>query len=422
MAEPWSVSRQTPLTHSFCQHVVVSEGPLRVEDARRDPRVCTSAAIGDLNVIAYLGTPIRAASGHILGSLCAIDTSPREWTADDETTLADVAVLVEEQIRTTQNEQKWRSILDVLPQMVWSARPDGYVDFYNDRWYEFTGVSHGATNGEAWDIIVHPDDRAEAVSRWRDALQTGRQYDVEYRLRHSSGEYRWALGRALPIKDGEGKTERWFGTCTDIQELKKAEAQRDLLRRELAHRIQNIFAVTTGIIAIAARSRPEMREFAQTLSRKIQALAAANRFVVPDNANESSDKTYTLHSLIRAIVGPYFSSPDDPANLVIEGHDLPLQERNALTSFALVLHELVTNSVKYGSLSAGGTVSISTDDLRDRFRLIWRETGGPRIEEVPTRCGFGSRLVGTLLSQIDGRIDRRWEPTGLIATIEARTL
>jgi PAS domain S-box-containing protein len=122
-------------------------------------------------------------------------------------------------------EQRWRAILNSIPQMVWSTLPDGYHDYYNDRWYQFTGVPYGSTDGEAWNGMFHPEDQERAWAVWRRALATGEPYEIEYRLRHHSGEYRWALGRALPLRDADGRIERWFGTCTEIDEVKRAEAR-----------------------------------------------------------------------------------------------------------------------------------------------------------------------------------------------------
>ena len=93
LPEPWATTRETPLSHSFCQHVVATGTPLRVEDARRDPLVCDSLAVPELGVVAYLGMPLATADGQVLGSLCAIDTQPRDWTADDAAALRDLAGL-----------------------------------------------------------------------------------------------------------------------------------------------------------------------------------------------------------------------------------------------------------------------------------------------------------------------------------------
>ncbi|TGN55388.1 PAS domain S-box protein [Paracoccus liaowanqingii] len=118
-------------------------------------------------------------------------------------------------------EEQQRLILNAIPQMVWSTRPDGYHDFYNDRWYEFTGVPKGTTDGEGWNDMFHPEDQERARSRWQLSLNTGDAYEIEYRLRHHSGVYRWTLGRALPVRDDTGAIVRWMGTCTDVDELKR---------------------------------------------------------------------------------------------------------------------------------------------------------------------------------------------------------
>jgi PAS domain S-box-containing protein len=96
--------------------------------------------------------------------------------------------------------------------------------------------------------MFHPDDQDKAWATWRHSLQTGEPYQIEYRLRHHTGQYRWTLGRALPIKDEDGNIVRWIGTCTDIHESRLAAEERELVAQELSHRIKNIFAVLTGII------------------------------------------------------------------------------------------------------------------------------------------------------------------------------
>ena len=99
------------------------------------------------------------------------------------------------------SDARFAVLADTMPQMVWSTLPDGSHDYYNARWYEFTGVPPGSTDGEAWNGMFHPDDQERAWARWRHSLATGEPYEIEYRLRHHSGEYRWTLGRALPLRD-----------------------------------------------------------------------------------------------------------------------------------------------------------------------------------------------------------------------------
>ena len=127
----------------------------------------------------------------------------------------------EEALRNSERELRLR--LNAIPQMVWSTRPDGYHDFYNDRWYEFTGTPLGSTDGEGWNGMFHPEDQPRAWERWRRSLATGEPYEIEYRLRYHNGTYRWVLGRALPIRDESGAIIRWMGTCTDIDDRIAAE-------------------------------------------------------------------------------------------------------------------------------------------------------------------------------------------------------
>lgn len=124
-----------------------------------------------------------------------------------------------------ESEAKFRTIADAMPQMVWSTLPDGFHDYYNQQWYDFTGVPFGSTDGEGWNYMFHPEDQEIAWKKWRHSLATGEPYEIQYRLRHRSGEYRWTLGRALPVRDEAGKIIRWMGTCTDIHDQKLAEEE-----------------------------------------------------------------------------------------------------------------------------------------------------------------------------------------------------
>lgn len=131
--------------------------------------------------------------------------------------------LAQRETELAASERRFRALTDAMPQIVWSTRPDGYHDYFNQRWYEFTGVPQGSTYGNEWSGLFHPDDLEHTWARWHHALLTGEPYEIEYRLRHRSGEYRWVLGRALPVRNEQGEIERWFGTCTDIHEFKKAQ-------------------------------------------------------------------------------------------------------------------------------------------------------------------------------------------------------
>jgi PAS domain S-box-containing protein len=134
--------------------------------------------------------------------------------------LYEVTDLVAE-ARLAENRVTFRTMADTMPQMVWSTLPDGHHDYFNARWYEFTGTPVGSTDGEGWNGVFHVEDQARAFEIWNHSLATGEPYEIEYRLRRHDGDYRWTLGRAMPIRDQNGVITRWFGTCTDIDDQKK---------------------------------------------------------------------------------------------------------------------------------------------------------------------------------------------------------
>lgn len=144
-------------------------------------------------------------------------------------TVIDIDERHEIEQKLVESENGLRALTNSIDQMVWSTRPDGFHDFYNERWYDFTGVERGSTDGAGWNDIFHPEDRERAWSIWRHSLQSGQPYHIEYRLRHHSGNYRWVIGRANPIHDSDGNITRWYGTCTDVHELKTSELYRSAL-------------------------------------------------------------------------------------------------------------------------------------------------------------------------------------------------
>lgn len=241
LASPWKERRQTPLSHSFCKHVVDTEAPLVVSNSRLDPRVSSNLAIDELGVAAYAGVPISDPNGVIIGSLCAIDGSPREWSAADVSLLEDVAALVQREIAdrreadaVVEAEKSIRTILNALPHMVWAASRDGLAEGFNNRWHAFTGTSADAEEPQNWDAFCHPDDRADLMTGWRHAYVTEQPFEGEFRLRHHDGSHRWMLVRILPLRAEDGSIERWFGSCTDIQALKDLAEENGIMRRELA--------------------------------------------------------------------------------------------------------------------------------------------------------------------------------------------
>src|SRR5262249_3846774 len=119
---------------------------------------------------------------------------------------------------TNEAASLYRLIADSIPHMVWVARADGGLDFFNRRCHEYSGLDHAELAGWGWKCVIHPDDWDRCLAAWTRALQTGERYDIEYRSRRRDGVYRWHHGTAVPLRDAAGHPLRWFGTCTDIED------------------------------------------------------------------------------------------------------------------------------------------------------------------------------------------------------------
>jgi PAS domain S-box-containing protein len=150
-------------------------------------------------------------------------------------------------------EARFRQLADAMPQIVFSARPDGHVDYFNRQWYEYTGLPEGETGAASWERVHTPEGLERVKKAWPQALRTGEPYEIEYALRRRDGEWRWHLGRALPIRDETGRIVRWYGTNTDIHDRKRIEEalgqaleseQHARGQAELASRMKDEFLAT----------------------------------------------------------------------------------------------------------------------------------------------------------------------------------
>jgi len=139
-----------------------------------------------------------------------------------------------------ENERQFRTLANSIPQLAWMADREGYIFWYNDRWYDYTGTTLEEMQGWGWQKVHHPDEVGRVVERIKVAFNTGEPWEDTFPLRSKSGEYRWFLSRALPIKDAEGRVVRWFGTNTDVTEQRELEQalreSRDQLEQKVAHR------------------------------------------------------------------------------------------------------------------------------------------------------------------------------------------
>src|SRR5215831_4738183 len=212
-----------------CEDVV--RGNLCHHPAGVSQRFPDDRLLVDWGIESYLGVPLCDARGRHLGHLAVFDDRPMPAEPRKLFTFRIFATRAAAELerlqfeeRLRESEQRWRSLTEALPQLVWSATPDGACDYFSAQWTQHTGVPESDLLGWRWLAVLHPDDREPTRRLWTDAVAGRGPYDVEYRVRRSDGVYRWFKTRGTPIRDSRGSIIKWFGTCTDITDVKQAEA------------------------------------------------------------------------------------------------------------------------------------------------------------------------------------------------------
>ncbi|MFH5923911.1 PAS domain-containing sensor histidine kinase [Roseomonas xinghualingensis] len=321
--------------------------------------------------------------------------------------------------RLRESEARFRNLADHAPVIVWMTDAKGRAIYLSRRWYEHTGQTPETGLKGGWLDALHPDDRGRAGEVTERAAQEKTSFQMEYRLRAADGTYSWVIDTAAPRIGGDGCFEGFVGSVLDISDRKRAEEARDLLARELSHRIKNIFMVAGGLASLAARGEAATEAFAAQLSARLKALSVAHDMAKPRGwgRDEGGDGSGTVHDLLRSLMAPY-AGPEG-ANVTLLGDDRVVGYAAANT-LALVLHEQATNAVKYGALSRPeGRVRIMTRVEDGIFRLQWRETGGPPLSGPPARRGFGTMLAArSLAGQVHGRMTHDWQAEGLVVEME----
>ncbi len=207
----------------------------------------------------------------------------------------------------------------------------------------------------------------------------------------------------------------------DVSQRKRHEEQQGLLLRELDHRVKNLFAVVGGVVSLSARSAATPADLARTIKGRLGALASAHLLIRPRGPDSlPTEGETTLDDLVRGVLSPYFDpgKSGDEERVVIAGPRVSIGG-DAVTSLALVLHELATNAAKYGAFSTPrGRVHISWAVKKGEFSLSWRERDGPAVKGAPEREGFGSLLARrSVTGQLDGALAFEWKASGLIVRL-----
>lgn len=378
---------------------------LRGEESRDIVEIEPFGLPGLRRTLLLHGTPVRDAINKVIGSIVA---------------QMDITRLVRAESELRHSEAKFRTITNAMPQRVWSALPDGYHDYFNQQWYDYTGAVEGSTDGDGWQRMFHPDDLSRALELWNHCLQTGEQYDIQYRLRHHSGQYRWTLARALPVRDTSGKIVRWMGTCTDIhdqklaeEKLRDADVRKDEFLAMLAHELRNPLAPISsaaGILLLGKADEAQIRQTSQIISRQVKHMTS-----LVDDLLDVSRVTRGLITLekipldFRRIV----------ADAVEQVNPLIQTQRHHLTlhlppDIAMVIGDhkrlvqvvtnILGNAAKYTNV--GGNILLKTEVGPEQIVLMIEDDG----------IGMGPELVGRvfgLFTQAERTSDRSSGGLGL---------
>lgn len=255
-------------------------------------------------------------------------------------------------------------------------------------------------------MMLHPDDTDELRKAIALFAKGTKSYEGEFRIVRPNGEIRWCAGSAAASTDKGGRVVRVSGVTVDITERKQAEERQNLLAREVDHRAKNALALAQSIVRLTRGEN--VKTYIRSVEGRINALARVHTVL-----SLSSWQGAEIRKLVDEELAPYSTGEQ----IKLSGSEIQLQPATAQT-VALALHELVTNSAKYGALSTlSGRLSVSWEEQDDLLEIMWIETGGPQVEKPITR-GFGTRsVIASIESQLGGRAEFDWRPEGLICRL-----
>jgi PAS domain S-box-containing protein len=385
--------------------------PYVVDDVDDDPRVTAE----DLK--AYRQTMIRAVvsmpllkGGRFVAGMAVHQKEPRRWSPQEVELLGVVANRCWESIERAraarslrESEAKLRTLNNTVPALVWVCAPDGAASEFNDRWFEYTGMTPEQSAGLGWGDAVHPDDRERCFAAWEESRASHSPYEVELRYRKADGDYRWFLARALPMRDPEGRIGAWFGASIDIEDRKRAEVEREeLLGRERearaeaeqANRLKDEFLATvshelrTPLTAIlgwahllrggglqgdgAARALETIERNARSQAQLIDDLLDVSRIVtgklrldvVPVSPHTFIDAAVEAVSPAAEAKGVRLQRVIDTGVETVMGDPARLQQ---------VVWNLLTNAVKF--TPRGGRVQVRLERVNSQVEIAVADTG-----------------------------------------------
>lgn len=315
----------------------------------------------------------------------------------------------------SESERRFRSLVVGIPQLVWRAVSIGHWTWASPQWTAFTGQSEEESHDWGWLQPLHPEDRDHARKAWARAAETGR-LQCDYRVRRASdGVYHWFQTSAEPVRDETGHIVEWLGASTDVQGMRALQERQRVLLHELQHRVRNTLAVVRSIASSTRATSDTVADFAAHLDGRLNALARTQMVLT-----RAPGGGVDLEGMVREELLAQAAREDQ---MKVGGPDVRLSPK-AAEVLTLAIHELATNSVKYGALGASAgrvTVGWSTSERAGQtcLDLVWQESGVRVASTAPRREGFGTELIETRVPyELRGRGALQFHPGGVRCEIQ----
>jgi two-component sensor histidine kinase len=300
---------------------------------------------------------------------------------------------------------------------LWSWNVDTDAFAMDDHAFDLWGIPRGQeVTFEDLSAHIHPADRDRVRAAFTATRAIMGAYEIDFRIMIGD-ELKWISARGQG--DDAGIVQRiMFGIFIDVTGRKQAEEGRELLAGEMSHRVKNLLAIASGLTAITSRSTSTTGEMARELTLRLTALGRAHDLVRPI-PGQTEAKAALLGDLLTVLLAPYDDLGAFSGRIRVSVPRMSVGE-SATTILALVVHELATNSLKYGALSvATGLLDVSCSAHDEAVTIVWTESGGPQVEAPTGTAGYGSRLVERSVSgHLKGSIEYKWAKDGVVVTLK----
>lgn len=309
-----------------------------------------------------------------------------------------------------------REALEAAGVALWSWQVDS-DDFSMDRQgYTLWGVTKA--NPLTFELLsekIHPADRDRVRAAFTATRAVVGSYEIDFRI-ILGPDVRWISARGRG-SDAGIKDRMMTGIFLDVTGRKNAEESHELLAGEMSHRVKNLLAIAAGLTKITSRSSASLEDMTEQLTNRLTALGRAHDLVRP--LPQGQGNAALLGDIFTVLLAPYDDEGAFAGRIRVAVPRLGVGE-NAATGFALIVHELATNAMKYGSLSVPeGTLDVSGTISGDAVEVQWTERGGPKVQKPDGPGGYGSKLLHrTLAGHLGGTLEHDWSKDGLIVTLK----